>query len=458
MLVVYTKYDVVVIGGGMGGMCAGALAAKAGYRTLVAEKRDVIGGRFSTEEVDGFKLMTGAPFIHQSGWVPKVCKELGVEFDLSPCLEVSYWVRGEEYKLPLQHRMNAMFEICNRIAANKAKLMGNIVKEIASQRIMKSIHSAISDPEKLGSTTIKEWLLRYTDNEDLHGIFDAIAVGMLMAHSYEIPVYNFFHFMATQKGFNDVDMSTYGNLANMEKLADAVKGKGDVWTNCSAKKVLVNKGMVTSVVIEKDGKEVEVSCKAAISNIGIRETVQLSGEENFSEDYLADMRVKMRPTPITIIHIASEQPICMPGGEAGAMLVANARRITDAIPLTNSCPQMAPKGQHLTWACASPPSTLFPIDPEEEERQCMKDIDMVFPDWKKKGGRILKLEVRNMDHDLPEGRTWLGPAYNMPKDTPVKNLYNVGDAVCSPGIGGTSGCAESAKRVIEMIKKKVKPG
>jgi hypothetical protein len=40
----------------------------------------------------------------------------------------------------------------------------------------------------------------------------------------------------------------------------------------------------------------------------------------------------------------------------------------------------------------------------------------------------------------------------------VKNLYNVGDAVCSPGIGGTSGCAESAKRVIEMVKKKVKPG
>ena len=53
------KYDVVVIGGGMGGMCAGALAAKEGYRPLVVEKRPMIGGRFSTEEVDGFKLMTG---------------------------------------------------------------------------------------------------------------------------------------------------------------------------------------------------------------------------------------------------------------------------------------------------------------------------------------------------------------------------------------------------------------
>lgn len=140
------------------------------------------------------------------------------------------------------------------------------------------------------------------------------------------------------------------------------------------------------------------------------------------------------------------------------MLVSNARRITDVIPLTNGCPEMAPPGQHLTWACASPPSTLFPVDPEEEVRQCTKDIEMIFPDLEKKNGRVLKIEVRNLDHDLPEGRTWLGPAYNMQKDTPVKNLYNVGDATCSPGIGGTSGCAEGAKRILEMVKKKVKPG
>lgn len=76
--------------------------------------------------------------------------------------------------------------------------------------------------------------------------------------------------------------------------------------------------------------------------------MQLSRGDNFTEDYLSDMRVKMRPAPITIIHVASEQPLCMAGGEAGAMLVANARRIPDAIPLTNPCPELAPEGQHLT--------------------------------------------------------------------------------------------------------------
>jgi phytoene desaturase len=447
------KYDVVVIGGGMGGMCAGALAVKEGMRTLVLEKRPFIGGRFSTETIDGFKIMTGAPFIHQSGWVPRICKEVGIEFDRTPCMDVSYWVKGVEYKLPLEHRMNAMFEICNRIAANKTKLMGAMVKQIGAQMVMTNMKKAIMDPEKVPPVTTKEWLLRYTDNEDLHGIIDAICVGMLMAHSYEIPVYNFFHFMATQHGFNDVDLSSYGNLPNMEKLAEVVKRNGEVWLNSGAKKVLAGKNGATGVVVDREGKEVEVGCKVVVSNIGIRETVNLTGEENFTEDYLSDMRVKMRPAPITIIHIASDQPLCMVDGAAGALLVANARRITDAIPLTNACPALAPKGQHLTWACATPPSVLAPIDPDEEERQCLKDMDAVFPDWKKKGGRLLKMEVRNIDHDLPEGRTWLGPNYNMPVETPIKNVFNVGDAVCAPGIGGTSGCAESAKRVLEKVKK-----
>ena len=134
------------------------------------------------------------------------------------------------------------------------------------------------------------------------------------------------------------------------------------------------------------------------------------------------------------------------------MLVANARRITDAIPLTSSCPELAPEGQHLRWACATPPSVLVPIDPDEEERQCLKDIDMVFPDWKK-GGRILKMEIRNIDHDLQEGRTWLGSNYNMPVETPIKNVFNVGDAVCAPGIGGTFGMRRERQAVVEKVKK-----
>jgi len=39
----------------------------------------------------------------------------------------------------------------------------------------------------------------------------------------------------------------------------------------------------------------------------------------------------------------------------------------------------------------------------------------------------------------------------MPVDTPIKNLFNVGDGATSPGTIGTEGAASSAKVAVEHI-------
>ncbi len=53
------KYDVVVIGSGVGGTTSAALLAKAGYKTLVVEKLPFAGGRCATHDYHGYKLNTG---------------------------------------------------------------------------------------------------------------------------------------------------------------------------------------------------------------------------------------------------------------------------------------------------------------------------------------------------------------------------------------------------------------
>ena len=51
------RYDAVIIGGGHNGLTCGAYLARAGLRTLVLERREVIGGAAVTEEVvPGFKF------------------------------------------------------------------------------------------------------------------------------------------------------------------------------------------------------------------------------------------------------------------------------------------------------------------------------------------------------------------------------------------------------------------
>ena len=61
------RFDALVIGAGAGGLSAAALLAHHGYRTLVVESRDRVGGRASSIEDRGFTVNTGAVAIEYGG-------------------------------------------------------------------------------------------------------------------------------------------------------------------------------------------------------------------------------------------------------------------------------------------------------------------------------------------------------------------------------------------------------
>jgi phytoene dehydrogenase-like protein len=70
-----TSYDAVVIGAGLNGLVAAAYLAKAGQRVLVVERRNVVGGTATTEEVfPGFRFDTCR---HDVGWLsPRIVSDL----------------------------------------------------------------------------------------------------------------------------------------------------------------------------------------------------------------------------------------------------------------------------------------------------------------------------------------------------------------------------------------------
>src|SRR5262245_20307819 len=70
-----TKFDAIVIGGGHNGLVCAAYLAKAGKRVCVVERRHVLGGCATTEELwPGYKVSTAAYVI--SLFLPQIIREL----------------------------------------------------------------------------------------------------------------------------------------------------------------------------------------------------------------------------------------------------------------------------------------------------------------------------------------------------------------------------------------------
>jgi hypothetical protein len=92
------------------------------------------------------------------------------------------------------------------------------------------------------------------------------------------------------------------------------------------------------------------------------------------------------------------------------------------------------------------------MDEEEELRQTTLDLHEQLPGLEKYG-RILKLEPRNVDREDTATTAWFG----MPIETPVKNLYNVGDSMLPLGVVGATGAIDSGRRAVESVRKSFKP-
>jgi phytoene desaturase len=441
------NYDIVIIGAGLGGLTAAALlSSRKGFKTLVVESRSRIGGRFSTFEYEGFKLPTGAILI-PDGWVIKLLEEMEININnLRPITRVYYRINSKRYDIPPEIGVPKALDIIDKLEREDAEKRGRPMKPVELSQIMRGYYKKMKGIKQDEILTVRDWLLQYTENEKVHEAFDTLCTGLMMAHTWELPISKFFLFQAMTKFF----IAPNGNLSIAKELARVVEKNGSVWTNCPAKKIIVKEGKATSVIVEKEGEQIEINCKIVISNTGAKTTVALAGRENFDDEYLKVMRIRLRPSPCLLALIASDKPLCLEGIHDGLEIIMGSRRIKTVIPISNICPELVPPGQHLIYTSAKSESTLHPMDVKYEIQQIKRDIKDFFPDFEKHG-RILKMRACGIINDWPEGRTWL--CHGMPSETPIPNLFNVGDSCVAPGLIGTPGSVESGYRVADLVEK-----
>src|SRR6266702_890831 len=94
------RVDALVIGAGAGGLSAAARLAHHGYRTLVVESRDRVGGRASSVDEQGFTVNTGAVAIEYGGVLEDVFSTVGAPFEIRiPEPATLFRIKGRDMSL-----------------------------------------------------------------------------------------------------------------------------------------------------------------------------------------------------------------------------------------------------------------------------------------------------------------------------------------------------------------------
>ena len=409
-------FDAVIIGAGAGGLTAAARLAASGHRVLVAEAADRLGGRASTEQIDGFTVNIGAIAIERGGVFEETFQLLDVPLDIrEPSPATVFRIDGK---------------FVNVTKGGWGLLLGGLTKQAA--RIGAKFSEARSGDLPEAKLSTAEWLSGYTGNKTVHALFRNLCAAIFAANSDEVPARAFLTYFAVKGAFKRFGFCPRGTIGLWNDLADGImRHGGTVWTGTRATGLHVADSAVQAVDLVRNGVPTRVGTRAVISNLGPRATVRLAGTEALGAEYIASTEAE-RPAANIVINFATRARLY---DSPGLVTFGITRRLCNMGELTATCPELAPDGWYQYVAYAVPKPAIGPFDEESETEAALQDLRDEFP-----GFRDAKmLSVRVMQGDWPAQRACSG--HDLPQVTPLPNLWHVGDAVKDYGDGGTQACA-----------------
>jgi phytoene dehydrogenase-like protein len=431
------RFDAIVAGAGIGGMCAAARLTGAGMRVLLLEKSPYLGGRCGHREREDCLVTTGALMVPMgpNSAIRQAFDAVGADMDMVDITgRLRYRLAHGDYDLPPGGGgLYGMIEFAMQ-------------DEAAAKALFAEIRDALFFWTPLDTINTRQWFDQYTDNVEVKNLFQGYCAALMGTNLHEIPAGEFFRFLKYSSKGSRFGMAREGNGALMGALAAGIEQRGStVLTQTGCRRILVEDGRVRGVEIpDGEGGSREIAADLVISNLGPDRTVALAGgEELFEMSYVRRLHTNAADAPIMHISFVMDRPLIEDFD--GCMVFGNTRNLIYLEIPSTIADTMSPEGKYLHTAYGAPADAAAP-DMDAEFDNALRELEANFPGVTEEATFLVKAKHRGA---APGMHRWAG--YGLPVNTPIKGLFNVGDGCTPPGTIGTEGAAASARVMTEMV-------
>lgn len=433
-----SRYDVVIIGAGLGGMVAGALLARDGYSVLILEKLPVPGGRYTSEDYNGFTIATGAWALGlhgPQGPVYKTLMDLGCALDIrvpGPHDRVTR-IHGADVPMP---ESGGLRTVISRVAKSKSE------EEHVMTAARKALMGEQTVPDEM---TAKEWVSSMTDNPLIHGMFDFFIRAMSAINYEDIPANKYVNYLRTFGRLKGVTTTVrQGNGGVTKALVRLIRQwGGDVVTLADVGEVVIKDGCATTVVFrDRRGVMRDIQTHCVISNAGPKATAKLVGTHNLPPDYRRAVD-ELVPTVATTVIWSYDEPL---GAYNGFYSFIDTSRLTTVWEPYHLWPTYTAGGK----CCAYAFMTMKSDDVETELAKGVAEVHANFPTLEK-AAVVTTLMMRD---GWPILRA---SGAGLPVKLPLHGVYSVGDGNMPDGWLCGEGVVMGVHEAVRDIRANFKP-
>ncbi|NPV86521.1 MAG: FAD-dependent oxidoreductase [Anaerolineae bacterium] len=416
------RYDVIVIGAGIGGLMTAAGLAKAGKNVLVLEQMSFVGGKFTHLTHKGYAITTAAwTCPGPNSRIGKLTRKLGADIQWRVAKDASEFGKHKVY-MKDGRRFDSLDEAQETIVGGKKGMA------VVYDWISDMYNPGVAYPDDM---TARQYIRRFFPNNPQYEKY----VETIITYCLASQTVDTFSAMETKRAIVDSieAMATWGTavggtaaiVAGLEKVLQQYGGH--IATRTRVDKINVQNGKASGVTL-KDGRIIEAD--TVVHNAGLNRLMRLVGEENLPSNYTARLRSAI-PANVAALILGTRLPLL---GEGYSLLhLMGWERTVNCYAPTFFDPKLAPEGRHaldVFWVMEEP------VDKRRELEIVLAELREVFPDF----DDVVELQVpmfytglwtAEMAHRIHQSG-----AQRIDPHLPIENLYMVGYDCIGYGMAG----------------------